>query len=106
MSVSKADWVGIILVIAALGTGAYIRNAEWRDPVMLWTKATILSPKKARPHIALARAYLDRARPGDEAKAIEEAWKACQIRPALLELFKDDKDVNWDVVRGMKDWNR
>jgi hypothetical protein len=103
---SRVDIIVIFLVIAALSTGTYIRNRVWNDHVLFWEHTVRLSPNKARPHFGVARAYIDRNGPGDVQRAIDHVWRACQIRPECLELFKDAEDIDWEKARAIKDWGR
>ncbi len=101
---TKIDYAAIFLIVAALCCGTYIRNDEWGNHVVMWEKNVKAASGKARPHLALARAYLDRNEVGDVDRAVDQAWIACQIRPVLLELFKDDPD--FDKLLAIQDWNQ
>ncbi len=90
---------GAILALLSLWT--FERNALWSDARALWVDNCLKSPAKSRPYVNLARELYEAGRV-DEATAV--AWRACQLNPRLLELFKDQPDLQ--RLRQNRDWDR
>lgn len=78
--------VGIVIFIlsAAYLFGTIHRNRDWQDQLSLWSDAVAKSPKRVRPHLNLANAYID-AKLYD--KAINEYSLALSYFPRSKEAF-------------------
>jgi Tfp pilus assembly protein PilF len=66
----------VLVLVPALSTAAYRRNAVWENEYTLWGDAAAKSPRKARPHNNLGYAYLSEERMFE---AIEHFNKALSI---------------------------
>ncbi len=74
--------VALLVTAGPLASAAYARNFVWKDDLTLWSDVVAKSPEKARPHINLGVAHLDR---GATSEAIREFQVALQIRPESSE---------------------
>jgi tetratricopeptide (TPR) repeat protein len=65
-----AVWGFIPLLLAALGTGTFIRNIDWASPQLLWEGAIEKAPRSSRPYHNLAWAYYERIGDPDTAMTL------------------------------------
>lgn len=49
---------GAVLVTSAMGARAFVRNADWHDPISLWKSAVAAAPMSFRTHKGYASALL------------------------------------------------
>jgi Tfp pilus assembly protein PilF len=76
----------LVTVVVALSGAAYARNNVWRSEISLWEDVVGKSPRKARPHNNLGKAY-------NEAemveRAIEHLKRAISLDPELYKAYNN-----------------
>jgi tetratricopeptide (TPR) repeat protein len=77
-----ALWVFIPLLIVGLGSGTYIRNRTWADPLTLWEDAMVKAPGESRPYQMLAVHHYERI--GDRDMALSLYRKALSLRKTRI----------------------
>jgi tetratricopeptide (TPR) repeat protein len=80
------------LLVAALGTGTWLRNQTWQSEVGLWADAVAKSPELPRAHINLGVAY---ARVGEHERAVASYQRA-------LALAGDTAELHYDLVFSLR----
>ena len=61
-----------------LGTGTYLRNTVWQDPMVLWADSVRKNPENYRAHNNLGAEFNDQ---GQLTRAIREYSAALKINP-------------------------
>lgn len=72
------------LVLLALGSATFARNAVWRSRLSLWSDALAKSPGKSRPYVYVAQDLLDR---GDARGAAALLERAAALRSPAPHVF-------------------
>lgn len=93
-----------LLVFASVGLvlRTMVRNADYVDPVRLWTKALAVNPDNARPYNHLGRIYHRR---GDTEQAIAMHTRALELREgsfaahvSLSQLYLDKGEISLAIA--------
>lgn len=77
----KAAGIATAVICLACAAGTFLRNADWRDEVSLWTSAVRVSPGSFKAHISLAIALTNTGHDLD--RAAREADRGLEILGTL-----------------------
>ena len=80
-SVSVHGIVLLVLLVSALAAITHLRNAVWRDEMLVWQDVLLKSPQKARPYYYLGIVYGNRNMTD---KAFQCFTRAREIDPSIV----------------------
>jgi protein O-mannosyl-transferase len=85
-----------LLIVSACVARTWIRNADWRDDVTLWSAAVEASPNSFKTHIALAKALLHTSDP-DSDKMFVADLQGLHVLDTLPDKL-NDANLYYDVA--------
>jgi tetratricopeptide (TPR) repeat protein len=80
----------VIVGLLLFSVGTYRRNSVWKDELMFWQDTVRKSPRKARPHVNLAGAYIEL---GEYDEALAELSRALFFDPACATAYDNMSKV-------------
>ena len=84
----RLRWTLPIIVISALGVRTFVRNADWRDDLTLWTSSVAAAPGSYKAHMLYGEAILadaERKNAIPSEQVIDAALKQHEIARSILD---------------------
>lgn len=99
--------LAVLLVVAALlACRTHLRNLDYHDPVVIWSKVIAYNPHQDRGYRMLARAYEKR---GDHARAQNLLQESLALNPTIHQVWNESGDIYYrhgDFAAAAKQYER